>query len=152
MSLKETIVKDLTRAMKAGEKVRLATLRTVKAALMEREIEARGTGKQLTADDEMSVLRSLAKMRKESIGLFRKGNRPELADAEAEELRIIEEYLPKMMSESEIEGALNGLMAEIGASSMSDFPRLMPAAMKALKGRAEGSLVQAVARRKLGGE
>lgn len=151
MSLKETIMKDLTSAMKEGEKIKLATLRTVKAALMEKEISIRGTGKELTEADELGVMMGLAKKRKESIELFLKGNRPELADMESKELRIIEGYLPAMMSEQEIGQVVRRIITDTGATAPSDFGRVMPVVMKEVKGKADGRMVQAVVRQLLEG-
>lgn len=149
MSLRDTVVKDLTSAMKHGEKVRLATLRTVKAAMMEKEISLRGSGKDLTEEDELAVMLTLAKKRRESIELFLKGERPELADLETQELKIIEGYLPQMMSESEIGGVVDRVIAETGAAGTEGFARVMPVVMKELKGKADGRLVQTVVRKRL---
>ncbi|MDH4069405.1 MAG: GatB/YqeY domain-containing protein [Ignavibacteria bacterium] len=151
MSLKETIIKDLTSAMKQGERIRLATLRTVKAALMEKEISMRGTGKDLTEADELAVMMGLAKKRKESIELFLKGNRPELAEIEGQELKIIESYLPAMMSEVEIGEVVKRVILETGAAGSADFGRVMPAVMKEVKGKADGRVVQTVVRQLLEG-
>ena len=152
MGLKERIMKDLTSAMKEGDKTRTAALRGVKAALMEKEIALRGSGKGITEGDELSVLTGLAKKRKESIDLFLKGNRPELAALEEEELTVIREYLPRMMSEEEIAETVKRLMKETNSSTMGDFAKLMPAVMKEVSGRADGRMVQAVVRASLEGK
>ncbi|MEO8169087.1 MAG: GatB/YqeY domain-containing protein, partial [bacterium] len=95
MALKEKISDDLKAAMKSGEKLRLETLRTMRAALMEKEIDLRGTGKQVTPEDEIATLMSAAKKRKESIEQFQAAGRMELVEQETAELKIIQEYLPK---------------------------------------------------------
>lgn len=150
MTLKEKISDDLKAAMKSGDRLRLETLRTLRAALMEREIELRGSGKPVTPDDETAVLSSAAKKRKESIEAFTQGGRRELADQEARELEIIQEYLPKQLSIPEIEQVIAGLMQETGAATAADFGKLMPAVMKQLKGKADGRTVQEIVKKKLG--
>lgn len=149
MGLKEKISDDLKAAMKSGDKVRLETLRTMRAVLMEREIEKRGTGQPVSPDDEIAVLNSAAKRRKESIEQFEKGGRPELAAQEASELAIIQEYLPKQLSASEVEHIIDGIVAETGGTSPQDFGKVMPLVMKQLKGKADGKLVQDLVKKKL---
>lgn len=151
MGLKDRIAEDMKQAMKVGEKTRLETLRTVKAALMEREIQARGEKKELSTADEVAVVMSMAKKRKESIDLFTKGGRPELAEQEQRELEIIQEYLPRMMTAEEIEQVINKAMESTGATSPGDFPKVMPLVMKEVKGRADGKLVQELVRKRLEG-
>jgi uncharacterized protein YqeY len=151
MSLKDTIVKDLQAAMKSGDTVRLATLRTLRAAMMEKEIERRGSGAPMSAEDEIGVLNSAAKRRKESIELFLAGGRKEMADQEQQELAIIQEYLPKQMSAEEVEQVVRQVIQETGASGAKDFSKVMPAAMKQLKGKADGKQVQETVKRLLGG-
>ncbi len=150
MGLKEKISEDLKTAMKSGDKTRLETLRTMRAALMEREIEKRGTGQPVSPDDEIAVLNSAAKRRKESIEQFENGGRPELAAQEARELAIIQEYLPKQLSAVEVEHIIDGIVAETGAGSPQDFGKVMPQVMKQLKGKADGKLVQDLVKKKLG--
>jgi uncharacterized protein YqeY len=151
MGLKEKIADDMKKAMKAGEKTRLETLRTLKAALMEKEIHARGEGKEMSAADDVAVVVSMAKKRRESIDLFTKGNRPELAAQEQRELEIIQEYLPTMMTQEEIEQVIDRAMKATGASSASDFSKVMPLVMKEARGKADGKQVQEMVRRRLAG-
>jgi len=151
MTLNERIVKDLTSAMKSGQKTRLETLRTLRAALMEREIEKRGTGEPMTPDDEVAVLMNAAKKRKESIEMFGKGGRNDLVEQEGKELEIINEYLPKMMSPEEIRTVVAAVVSQVGASSPADFGKVMPVVMKQLKGKADGKIVQELVRKSLGG-
>ena len=150
MTLKETIAADLTKAMKSGEKLRLETLRTVRAALMEKEIERRGSGRDVSSEDELAVLSTAAKKRRESIDQFRKGGRLDLVEQEEAELAIIQEYLPKQLSNDEIEAVVSKLIASTGASSSADFGKVMPAVMKEVKGRADGRAVQEIVKRALG--
>lgn len=150
MSLKERISTDLKSAMKSGDKLRLETLRSLRAVLLEKEIEKRGSGPGMTPEDELTVLTGAAKRRKESIEQFRNGGRPELADQEEQELKIIQEYLPKQMGEDEIAAVIRGAIAETGASSPADFGKVMPLVMKQVKGKADGKLVQELVKKSLG--
>jgi uncharacterized protein YqeY len=150
MGLKEQISEEIKAAMKMPDKTRLETLRTLRAVLMEREIEKRGSGTGVTPDDEMAVMMSAAKKRKESIEQFEKGGRPELAEQERKELAIIQEYLPKQLLTGDIETIVDQVMKEIGASGPGDFGKLMPAVMKQLKGKADGRVIQDIVKKKLG--
>jgi uncharacterized protein YqeY len=150
MSLKERISTDLRSAMKSGEKLRLETLRSLRAALMEKEIEKRGGGPGMTPEDEITVLTGAAKRRKESIEQFRNGGRPELADQEEEELRIIQEYLPRQLSVEEISAVIREAIVQTGASSAADFAKVMPVVMKQVKGKPDGKLVQELVKKSLG--
>jgi uncharacterized protein len=149
MGLIDQIAEDLKKAMKAGDKIRLETLRTVRAGLLEKQVEKRPTG-GMTPEDEMSVLISASKKRKESVEVFRNAGRNDLADQEQKELEIIQEYLPKQLSPNEIEDVVKGKIAEVGATSGKDFGKVMPAVMKELKGKADGKLIQETVKRLLG--
>jgi uncharacterized protein YqeY len=151
MNLREKISVDLKASMKAGDKTRLETLRTLRAALMEKEIEKRGTGKEMTDEDEVGVLVSSAKKRRESIEQFSNGGRHDLADQETRELAIIQEYLPKQMSKEEIVPVVREVIAQTGATGPADFGKVMPQVMKQLKGKADGRLIQELVRQSLGG-
>ncbi|HTS00365.1 MAG TPA: GatB/YqeY domain-containing protein [Bacteroidota bacterium] len=150
MTLRERIAEDLKAAMKAGDRVRLETLRTMRAVLLEREIEKRGAAGGITGEDEVAALTTAAKKRKESIELFTKGGRPELAAQEQAELAIIQEYLPRQMSPDEIAAVIRTVIAATGASGAGDFGRVMPLVMKEVKGKADGKLVQELVRKSLG--
>ncbi len=150
MGLTEQISDDLKKAMKAGDRIRLETLRTLRAALMEKEIERRGNSQKLSPDDEVGVLTSAAKKRRESIELFQKGGRSDLVEQETKELSIIQEYLPKQLSEAEIHRIIEEVIVQTGASGPMDFGKVMPLAMKQLKGKADGRLVQELVKAKLG--
>ncbi len=113
-------------AMKAKEKERTATLRQISAKIKDRDIEERTSGK--TIDDDalvVSVLHKMAKQRRESIELYRKGGREELAAIEEAELAVIDEFLPQMMSEAETKAAIAAIKAELGATSIADMGRVM---------------------------
>lgn len=150
MALKEKISEEMKVAMKSGDKLRLETLRTIRAALMEKEIELRGSGKQIGPDDEVATLNSAAKKRRESIEQFRAGGREELAAQETAELQIIQEYLPKQLSEAEVKDVIEEVVKVVGASSASDFGKVMPHVMKQLKGKADGKIIQTLVKERLG--
>ncbi len=150
MSLKETIASHLQDAMRKGDTLRRETLRTIRAALLEKEIEKRGGSTGMTPEDEVAVLTAAAKKRRESIEQFRAANRLELVDQEERELAIIQEYLPKQLSLEEIEAAVRQVMQEAGATGPKDFGKVMPLAMKTLKGKADGKVVQETVKRLLG--
>jgi len=142
MSLQDQISADLKSAMKSGDTLRLQTLRTLRAALLEKTIERRGSGATMTPEDEIGVLLSAAKRRRESIEQFAKGGRQDLVDQETHELAIIQEYLPKQMGREEIQQIIQAIITETGAHAAADFGKVMPVAMKQLKGKADGKVVQ----------
>lgn len=145
MSIKEEVLKDLKEAMKAKDKEKLQVLRSVKSALMEKEIAERSGGEGALDDiQEVEVLQKAAKQRRDSIEQYEKADREDLAEVERKELEIIESYLPEMMSEEEIKEFAAGKIEEIGAENMADMGKVMGAVMPELKGKAEGSLVSKV--------
>ena len=135
-------------AMKAKEKDRTATLRQISAKIKDRDIEERTSGKEIDDDALVtSVLQKMAKQRRESIDMYEQGGRAELAAAEAAELAVIEEFLPKMMSEEETKAAIEAIKAETGATGMKDMGTVM-SALKAkhgavLDGKLASGLVKA---------
>ena len=145
MSLKEKIDQDLKNSMKSGDKDRLNAIRSIRAALHEKEVSIRVGGKAVLSDDqEIEVLVSLAKKWRDAIEQFTAGNRPDLAATELSELSVIEEYLPEPVSDDEINSIVKDVVAKTGASSMKDIGKVMGEAMKALKGKADGTKVQQV--------
>lgn len=140
MSLQEKISEDLAKAMKSGDKTRVDTLRMIRAQLI--EFSKRGADHNITPEDEISILTSAAKKRKEAIEEFRKANRLEMVEKEESELKIIQEYLPKQLTEEEIKEIIKKYITETGASGQKDFGKVMPLVMKELKGKADGKLVQ----------
>jgi uncharacterized protein YqeY len=149
MNLRERISQDLKTAMKSGDRIRLETLRTMRAVLLEKEIEKRG-GPGMTAEDEVATLTSAAKKRKESIELFTQGGRPELAHQEELELAIIQEYLPRQLTVEEVAGVIRDAVEQTGASGPADFARVMPLVMKQVRGKADGKVVQDLVKKALG--
>jgi uncharacterized protein YqeY len=150
MGLKEKISEDMKTAMKSGDKFRLETLRTLRAVLLEKEIEKRGVQGGVTPDDEIGVLTAAAKKRRESIEMFEKGGRKDLVDQETRELAIIQEFLPKQMTMEEVTLLVKNIIAETGAASAADFGKVMPAVMKQVKGKADGRAVQELVKTLLG--
>ncbi len=142
MNLKEKINNDLKDAMKSGDKIRLNVVRSIRALIL--EFEKSGANKELTPEDEIKMLSTAAKKRKDSIELFRNAGRNDLVDTEESELNILMIYLPKQMDESEIRNTVVRLASEIGAKTKDDFPKLMPLVMKELKGKADGKLVKSI--------
>jgi uncharacterized protein YqeY len=147
MSLSKQIVSDLTASMKAQDASRTSTLRMVKAAMMNRQIEK---GSELDDDDMQKLLRSLVKQRRDSIEQYEKAGRQELVDKEKAEIDVIEAYLPQAASQEEIERVVMTAIAETGASSMKDMGKVMKAAQSALAGKnADGRVVSEVVKAKL---
>ena len=147
MSLKERIVKDMTAAMKSKEAARLSTLRMVKAAVQNREIEK---GEPLTDEEMSKLLQSLVKQRRDSVEQYEKAGRAELAAKERAEITVIEEYLPRAATREEIEQAVAAAVAETGASSMKEMGAVMKAAQARLAGRnADGRTISEVVKTKL---
>ena len=149
MSLSKQIVTDLTAAMKAQDATALSTLRMVKAAMMNRQIEK---GSELDDDDMQKLLRSLVKQRRDTIEQYEKAGRQELVDKEQAEIAVIETYLPQAASQAEIEAAVNAAIAETAASSIKDMGKVMKAAQTALAGKnADGKTISEVVKAKLAG-
>lgn len=143
MSLKERIDKDLKDAMKSGDKNRINTVRAIRAAFLEKEVSIRVGGKaELSEEQELEVVISLAKKRKDSIQQYQDAGRTDLAETEQAELAVIETYLPAQMSEEEIEAEVKEIIVQLGVTSMKDIGKVMGAAMKKLKGKADGGKVQ----------
>ncbi|WP_017299693.1 GatB/YqeY domain-containing protein [Nodosilinea nodulosa] len=151
MSLKDRISDDIKTAMKAKDKLRLETVRSIKKVILEKETLVRPSGQsELTPEQELEVLTQLAKQRKDSVEQYRKAGREDLATQEAQELEIIAEYLPQQLSDAEVEAVIDDLIAKTGATSPKDMGKVMGPAMQQLKGRADGGKVQALVKAKLG--
>ena len=146
MSLSEQIMSDMKDAMKARDKVRLNTVRMIKSALMNEKIKA---GHDLTAEEELTVLSREKKQREESIDEFTKANRKDLADETKQELAIVESYLPKQMTEEELNQAVSSAIAEVNAQGKSDFGKVMKVLMPKIKGKADGKAASNAVRKQL---
>jgi len=128
--MRETIAAAMKDAMKAGERTRVGALRLMMAALKDREIEARGAGATLTPADEMALLAKMVKTRQESLAIYEKAGREDLAAQERAEIAVINEFLPKQMDEAAVKVAASGAIAETGAAGMKDMGKVI-AALKA---------------------
>ncbi|MGX7415166.1 GatB/YqeY domain-containing protein [Aerococcus christensenii] len=143
MAAIDQINQEIKEAMKAKDKFRLSVIRMLKGALQKAEIDK---GETLTEEEELTILSRELKQRKDSVAEFREAGRDDLADETAKEIAIVETYLPKQLSEEEITVALKEVIDQVGAQSMKDFGKVMGAAVKALKGKADGSTIQKVAK------
>jgi uncharacterized protein YqeY len=148
MSLKQRIIDDMTAAMRAQDAPRLSTLRMVKAAMMNRQIEKGG---ELTDEEMLKMLGSLLKQRRDSVEQYERGGRAELAAKERAEIAVIEGYLPQAATRAEIEQAVDAAIAETGASSVKEMGAVMKAAQARLSGRvADGRTLSELVKAKLG--
>lgn len=150
--LKERLQADLKEAMKARDEVRLRTVRSLRAAVMAREIELRtgGTG-DIPESEALAVVQKQAKQRRDSIEQFEAAGREDLKAVEVAELAVIETYLPEQLSEEEVRKVVEEIVGESGAASMKDMGKVMGPSMAKLKGLADGKLVQEVVKKVLSG-
>lgn len=149
MSLKDQIIADMTAAMKAKDVARTSTLRMLKAAMVNREIEKGG---ELDDEELSKLLRSQVKQRRDSVEQYQKAGRQDLAEKETAEIAVIEGYLPQAASTEEIEQAVAAAIAETGATSMKEMGAVMKAAMVLLAGKnPDGRTVSETVKKKLAG-
>ena len=150
MSLKERIGEDIKTAMKAKDKIRLETVRSIKKAILEKEVALRPKGiDSLNEEQEIELLSQQAKQRRDAIEQYKNAGREDLAEKESQELTIIETYLPEQISDEELETIIDDIIASSGATSVKDLGKVMGPAMKQLKGKADGKKIQALVRSKL---
>jgi len=143
MSLITQIDQDIKQAMLARQEVRLRGLRAIKSALLLARTE-KGASEDLTEETELKVLQKLIKQRKESADIYKAQNREDLYKVEAEEMEVIEVYLPKQMDKAEIETYLKELIGRLGATSVKDMGKVMGTANKELAGKADGKTISEV--------
>lgn len=148
MALETQIQKDIMEAMKAKDTVRLNAVRSIKSAILLAKT-AEGASKELTDGDIVKLIQKLAKQRKEAAEQYSAAGRQELADNELAESKILETYLPKQLSEAEVEAKLKEIIAENGASKPSDMGKVMGVATKRLAGLAEGKLISSLVKQLL---
>ncbi len=148
MNLTEQINIDLKTAMKSGDSIKLNTIRSIRAQII--ELSKRGIDASITPEEELTVLLSGAKKRREAIEMYEKAGRNDLADQEKRELEIINTYLPNQMTREEAEITVKRIIGEVGASSLKDFGNVMPPIMKELKGKIDGKVVQELVKNLLG--
>jgi len=151
MGISDQIQKDMVEAMRRRDELRLSTLRMVKSALKNKEIDKRAP---LDDKEAQQVMDTLIKQRKDSIEQFQKGGRPELAAKEAAEIKLIEAYLPKALGEEEIAAAVKATIAEMGSPTLKDMGTVMKNTMARLQAsgaRVEGKTVSEMVKKQLGG-
>lgn len=148
MSLKSTIESEIKQAMLNKDKDRLRALRAIKSQILLAETE-KGGGGELSEDAEMKLLTKAAKQRKDSIEVFEKQGRDDLAATEKSELAVIESFLPKQLTEEEVEVEVKKVIEEVGASGPQDMGKVMGAATKKLAGKADGKMISTLAKKLL---
>lgn len=142
MALEQQIQKDIMEAMKAHDESRLNATRGIKSEILLAKIS--GTEHELSDADVLKIIQKLVKQRKESAELYTQGNRPELAEKELAEMKVMEAYLPKALSEDEVRNILKEVVAEVGATGPKDMGKVMGAATKKLAGQADGRLISTI--------
>jgi len=145
MNLAEQINEGIKEAMKARNEVRLRALRNIKSAFLLLDT----AGGSVTDEDRVKTLQKMAKQRKDSIEIFEKEGRNDLATKEKEELEIIETFLPAQLSEADIEANIRNIIAETSAAGMKDLGKVMPAAMKSMAGKADGKIISELVKKLL---
>lgn len=148
--LKDKIQENLADAMRSKDEEKLSTIRMLKSAIQYHEIQKGGAGYTATDDDVIEVVGREIKKRRESIELYEKGQRQELADKEKRELEILQGYLPEQMSEDEIKKLVTEAIAQTNATTIADMGKVMGALMPKTKGKADGQLISSIVREKLG--
>ena len=146
MSLNQQLFDDMKKAMRAKDKIRLNTLRMLRAQIKNREIE---TGGELSEDDILQLLSKAEKMRKEAIALYRQGDRENLAAQEEAELAVIRGYLPESLSEDDLRALVGEAVAEVGAEGMRDMGKVMGILIPKVRGRADGQIVNRLVKERL---
>ncbi len=147
MTLEERINNDLKEAMKAKDDVALRGIRAIKSAIL--LVKTDGSGQPIDEAREVAIVQKLIKSRQDSLEIFEKNNREDLAVVEREEIEVIKRYLPKMMDGDELDNALRALIAEVGATSPADMGKVMGVATKQLAGKAEGRAISEAVKRLL---
>lgn len=148
MDLFDKVSEDIKTAMKARDKVRLETLRNIKKVFLEAKT-APGANDTLTDDAALKIIQKLAKQGKETAKTYIDNGRQDLADDELAQVAVLEEYLPKPLTEAEIEAAVKEIIAQVGATSMKDMGKVMGIASKLMAGKAEGGVISGIVRRLL---
>ena len=148
MTLIDQLQKAMQMALKSSENDRVRTLRTLIAKLKDKSIEK---GDELSDEEEIKILQTASKQRKEAAEMFTKGNRTELAESELNELSIIKEYLPEELSEENLIEIIDKIINETGAESMQDMGKVMSKVMQIASGKSDGNIVQQIVKKRLSG-
>ena len=149
--MREILVGQMKDAMKAGDKIRVGALRLIMAALKDREIEMRGSGKIVSRADELALLTKMVKSRQESLAIYQQAGRTELAEQESAEIAIISEFLPKQMDEAGVRTAAEAAIALTKATSIKDMGRVIAALKEAYPGQMDFAKASALVKAMLGG-
>jgi uncharacterized protein YqeY len=149
--MREQFTTMLKAAMKAGDKRRVDTVRMITAALKDRDIEARGQGKEVSNEDILALLQKMVKSRQESLGIYEKAGRDDLATQEREEIAIISEFLPKQMGDEEVAAAIKASIAAVGAASMKDMGKVVADLKAKYTGQMDFAKASAAIKSALGG-
>ena len=149
--MREKFSSELKAAMKAGEKRRVDTIRMIMAALKDKDIEARGQGKAVSGEDILALLQKMVKSRKESLEIYEKAGRTDLATQESEEIAVIHSFLPQQLTDAEVEQAISSAIAETGAASIKDMGRLVAVLKGKYAGRMDFGKASALVKEKLSG-
>jgi uncharacterized protein len=150
MTLQDRVNADIIAAMKAKNESDLRALRALKSGLLLAATAEGAKGDGIADEDAVKIFQKLAKQRKESMEIFLQNGRDELAQKEREEIEVIERYLPKQMSEDEIKIILQQVISDASISTAAEFGKVMPLAMKALAGKADGKVISAILKQLLG--
>ena len=148
MALFDKINEDIKAAMKARDKVRLETLRNIKKVFLEAKT-APGSDGELSDDAALKIIQKLAKQSKETAETYTNNNRQDLADEELAQVKVLEEYLPKQLTESEIEAIVKEIISETNASSMKEMGKVMGIASKKMAGQADGKIISGIVKKLL---
>jgi len=140
MALFDTISNDIKAAMLAKDKISLEALRGAKKEFLEAKT-AKGADGDLSDETAVKILQKMVKQRKDSAAIFQEQNRPELAEKELAEVAVLENYLPKQLSQEELEAAIKGIIAKVGATSIKEMGKVMATATQELAGKTEGRLI-----------
>ena len=149
--MRDALNNELKEAMKGGDKRRVQTIRLINAALKDKDIEARGQGKTLGEADILALLQKMVKSRQESLEIYRKAGREDLALVESEEIAVVQSFLPQPMSEADAEAAVTAAIAEVGAASVKDMGKVVAVLKGKYAGRMDFGKASGIVKKKLGG-
>jgi len=149
--MRDKISQDLKAAMKSGERAKVDALRLINAALKDKDIEARGAGKTLSEEDILALLQKMIKSRQESVDIYEKAQRQELADKEKGEIAVISAYLPRQLSEDEISEAVKQAIAEVGAVAIKDMGKVIAVLKSKYTGQMDFAKASLAVKSALGG-
>lgn len=148
MTLEQKIANDLKEAMKSKDQAAMRAIRAIKAAIL--LFKTDGSGEELTPEKEIKLLQKLVKQRQDSLDIYTKQGREDLAVVEREEIEVIQRYLPEQLSEAKLKEVIAGIIAETGATSVKDMGKVMGVANQQLSGKADGKMIAAVVKELLG--